>query len=686
MDAKHKKAAVSPSTSSVAGKKRNKKRSKTPSRDPGNDAGKKEGQAGAKVKSPNKKAAVSPSKYGGTRPSVAMAGSEKSSKKHPKKQKDAGESAAKAVSPLELSGQAGTETTTPDAGAAASTSKADGTTPQSSVGANQNLRTKPSKSSPPTRDDATKDRPTEYDMAQSPGESEDAQGQSSDGPGVQPAPTLEVPVTAQADAKDGDNPADLPAFQERGYITNILPIIGTVILVVGVLLAVVVSLLVIGRPDTAMVSTTSGEFIGKKVSLDGFDVYRWLGIPYAESTAGKNRFRAPRLITEKQRTMAQEPRPPCPQLVNRTVVGSEDCLHMNVWAPKWRSGAGVNRTLVLASVSYWFQRGSNNDPDWAELAAKASVVVMSPNVRLGVLGFLHMANGIVKNVAKEDAKEAVKWAVANAAAFGACPDGVVLVGHGSGAYMLTEAVTSLNISCSRAILEGPVPGALWPFNTGKLEPKTSLVNAINCIGTPFLRCLRNSSLEVLLRKAAKLKFPFGPSLADLQQFSMGPTLQIPEVIAGVDTNQVRIFFDEYLIPAAVAAGYKPTPAGLWDFRNRFFPRYWEVEESSDYPEMENPLLTAVALYMGGCATRSLVRKASVKGFHYMTDGAEKQLFEPILDMTAVVGFIKDGSVPKMEDGAPWEPWTLSSTTRMKFEEETEAPTQDYVAKFCEQRF
>ncbi|XP_077546326.1 uncharacterized protein LOC144158978 isoform X3 [Haemaphysalis longicornis] len=615
MDAKHKKAAVSPSTSSVAGKKRNKKRSKTPSRDPGNDAGKKEGQAGAKVKSPNKKAAVSPSKYGGTRPSVAMAGSEKSSKKHPKKQKDAGESAAKAVSPLELSGQAGTETTTPDAGAAASTSKADGTTPQSSVGANQNLRTKPSKSSPPTRDDATKDsRPTEYDMAQSPGESEDAQGQSSDGPGVQPAPTLEVPVTAQADAKDGDNPADLPAFQERGYITNILPIIGTVILVVGVLLAVVVSLLVIGRPDTAMVSTTSGEFIGKKVSLDGFDVYRWLGIPYAESTAGKNRFRAPRLITEKQRTMAQEPRPPCPQLVNRTVVGSEDCLHMNVWAPKWRSGAGVNRTLVLASVSYWFQRGSNNDPDWAELAAKASVVVMSPNVRLGVLGFLHMANGIVKNVAKEDAKEAVKWAVANAAAFGACPDGVVLVGHGSGAYMLTEAVTSLNISCSRAILEGPVPGALWPFNT------------------------------------------------------------------------VRIFFDEYLIPAAVAAGYKPTPAGLWDFRNRFFPRYWEVEESSDYPEMENPLLTAVALYMGGCATRSLVRKASVKGFHYMTDGAEKQLFEPILDMTAVVGFIKDGSVPKMEDGAPWEPWTLSSTTRMKFEEETEAPTQDYVAKFCEQRF
>ncbi|XP_077547740.1 cholinesterase-like [Haemaphysalis longicornis] len=213
------------------------------------------------------------------------------------------------------------------------------------------------------------------------------------------------------------------------------------------------------------VSTTSGECVGKKVSVDGVDVYRWLGIPYAKSTAGNYRFRKPRPITEKQRTLAQEPRPPCPQLVNRTVVGSEDCLHMNVWAPKWRSGAGVNRTLVLASVSYWFQRGSNNDPDWAELAAKADVVVMSPNVRLGVLGFLHPNNSTVKDVANEDAKAAMEWAVANAAAFGARPDGVVLVGHGSGAYMLTEAATSLNIRCSRAILEGPVPGALWPFNT-----------------------------------------------------------------------------------------------------------------------------------------------------------------------------------------------------------------------------
>ncbi|XP_077547758.1 uncharacterized protein LOC144160005 [Haemaphysalis longicornis] len=280
MDAKNKKAAVSPSTPSVAGKKDHKKLSKKPAKNPGDDAGKKEGHAGAKVKSPNKEVAVSPSKYVRTGPPLAMAGGAKSSKNHSKKQKDAGETAAKAVSALELSGQAGTNTSTPDAGAVVSSSKAVVSTAKSPEGAEKKRRPKPSKNIPTTSDDPTKDsaleltgqaetrastpdagavvsssktdvtsaqspegakekrrtmtskrslttsddktkgsRPTENETAQFPGQSEDAQGQSSDSPSVQPVLTSTAPVTAQADAKDGGNPADLPAFQESRYIT-----------------------------------------------------------------------------------------------------------------------------------------------------------------------------------------------------------------------------------------------------------------------------------------------------------------------------------------------------------------------------------------------------------------------------------------------------------------------------------
>ncbi|KAH9364343.1 hypothetical protein HPB48_017266 [Haemaphysalis longicornis] len=178
---------------------------------------------------------------------------------------------------------------------------------------------------------------------------------------------------AQAGGNIAQKPGDLPDTEKKEMITNTLPLIGAVVLVIGLMVVIVVGLLVIPHPspaDSAAVSTTSGDFVGEKLSVHGVEVYRWLGIPYAESTAGKNRFQMPVPSTVKRRTMANESRPPCAQWVNGKVVGSEDCLHMNVWAPIRSRAAGSNRTLVLASSSYWFQRSSNNDTYWSELAAK----------------------------------------------------------------------------------------------------------------------------------------------------------------------------------------------------------------------------------------------------------------------------------------------------------------------------
>ena len=44
---------------------------------------------------------------------------------------------------------------------------------------------------------------------------------------------------------------------------------------------------------TGLVGTTSGIVCGKVVSADGREVHAFLGIPYAESTAGDNRWRDP---------------------------------------------------------------------------------------------------------------------------------------------------------------------------------------------------------------------------------------------------------------------------------------------------------------------------------------------------------------------------------------------------------
>jgi hypothetical protein len=90
---------------------------------------------------------------------------------------------------------------------------------------------------------------------------------------------------------------------------------------------------------TGVVSTTSGEVCGSVVAIEelsGTPVDAFLGIPFAESTAGDNRFAPP---VPKARIDglydATSYGPACPQgSSNRPPeVTSEDCLSVNVWRP-----------------------------------------------------------------------------------------------------------------------------------------------------------------------------------------------------------------------------------------------------------------------------------------------------------------------------------------------------------------
>ena len=71
-------------------------------------------------------------------------------------------------------------------------------------------------------------------------------------------------------------------------------------------------------------------------------------------------------------------------------VGSEDCLYLNIWRP---AGAATQLPVIV-----WVHGGSNisgytADPvyDGANLARTANAVVVSVNYRLGMFGFLNLA-------------------------------------------------------------------------------------------------------------------------------------------------------------------------------------------------------------------------------------------------------------------------------------------------------
>ena len=141
------------------------------------------------------------------------------------------------------------------------------------------------------------------------------------------------------------------------------------------------------------VRTTAGVVRGAGA---GDDLRAWRGIPYAASTAGEGRFRAPRpteLWTGVRDASAFGPVPPQQRsrfaalgAGRRTAMG-EDCLSVNVVAPA--APAERPRPVLVWIYGGAFSQGSSAAPGYTGHGlAKSDVVYVSFNYRLGALGFL----------------------------------------------------------------------------------------------------------------------------------------------------------------------------------------------------------------------------------------------------------------------------------------------------------
>ncbi|XP_063839314.1 neuroligin-1-like [Ostrinia nubilalis] len=120
---------------------------------------------------------------------------------------------------------------------------------------------------------------------------------------------------------------------------------------------------------------------------------------------------------------------------------SEDCLYLNIYVP----GSGARGVEAPYAVVVWaggasHEWGSGNALDGAVLAARAHLLVVTLNHRLGLLGYLtpgsrsdpaHRAGG----AAALDAIAALAWVQRNVAAFGGDPRRVTLAGHAAGAAL-----------------------------------------------------------------------------------------------------------------------------------------------------------------------------------------------------------------------------------------------------------
>lgn len=281
----------------------------------------------------------------------------------------------------------------------------------------------------------------------------------------------------------------------------------------------------------AVVETAAGKVRG--FIRNG--IYTFKGIPYAGSTAGAARFLPPAKVkpwTGVRSCMYYGP--VCPQ-VERTGWANdevawlfnwddgqpgEDCLRLNIWTPALKDNR--KRPVMVWLHGGGFVAGSGQEhPGYngENLSRRGDVVVVTINHRLGILGYLNLAElGGEKyirsaNAGMLDIVACLEWVRDNIANFGGDPGNVTIFGQSGGGAKVTAlmAMPSAKGLFHRAIVQsGSSLRMARPENTAKLAAATLSELGVSASQTGRLHEIPVAQLIAAGAAALKKLTPPGP--------------------------------------------------------------------------------------------------------------------------------------------------------------------------------
>jgi len=308
----------------------------------------------------------------------------------------------------------------------------------------------------------------------------------------------------------------------------------------------------------------------------------WKGIPFAQPPTGSRRFLAPQPPEPwpgvRSTTSFCAMAPQVPEM-GASLVGamgaenaveqrpmSEDCLYLNVWSP---GADGEKRPVMVYIHGGAFTLGSASDPwyDGASFAALHNLVVVTLNYRLGILGFVCLADlagegePYTANCGLLDQIAALRWVQEHIAAFGGDPDQVTVMGESAGAMSIGAllGMPAARGLFQRAILQSGAAGNLVT-RAQATRVARGLLAKLN-LETDQLSALSDVPVETLLQIQPELGREFG----GIQAYSPiidGVTL--PEhplaMIAGGSAANVALLMgttrDEWRLFAMMTGGPK----------------------------------------------------------------------------------------------------------------------------------
>lgn len=304
-------------------------------------------------------------------------------------------------------------------------------------------------------------------------------------------------------------------------------------------------------------ATLSVTARGLTALRDAFS-FRFIQVPYANKPT---RFSPSSVYEPMPGVPAPGQSPYCAQNGGLANKSSEDCLVANVYTPV--VAAHSKHTLAPLPILLFihgggFTTGTGLDPvfDGGSLASRGDVVVVTPNYRLGTLGFLSINDEAPGNWALSDLLTALRWVRKHAATFGGDARRITIVGQSAGAQLVSTLIASpaaRGLFHAAIVMSGRPADAvnqLMPAAVAQAGPSAATVRSLGCADAPdVLACLRTLPVDKILSSAM-----FSKSVVDGHLITQ-PNVDVAQRRGG-HVNHVPVLMG-FMRDEAASLGYAP---------------------------------------------------------------------------------------------------------------------------------
>ncbi|CAF1245704.1 unnamed protein product [Adineta steineri] len=265
--------------------------------------------------------------------------------------------------------------------------------------------------------------------------------------------------------------------------------------------------------QTLSITVSNGTIFGSFCSSPFVNVVAYLGIPFAQPPIGTLRWNAPISYnstypngTINATTFA----PSCYQFgsfATEPPPYSEDCLHLNVWAP---ANATQNSSLPVKVWIYGGNgyEGSSSDPLYNGCGIATDAIVVSMNYRLGPLGWLTLGAPLnfTGNYGVLDVLMALQWVQENIASFGGNKSTVLLFGQATGgllAHILSTLPQAKGLFSS--VISESGSGRVLTTSEQQIANGNQFVQALGCFNASDVAgCLRMQTPDQIIQATPTL--------------------------------------------------------------------------------------------------------------------------------------------------------------------------------------